>query len=295
MSGMHPWVLVSPAVFAGATLSLVCLALHLEIAPGALAGQESLRQDAYGRFLQMMESGVRNSFVNRDFKISWTGVRDGALVDVHISKGGRDAIDAAVQARRDGQAAPPRTPDANEEEVQEIHAATANLRRNLAGNSLVFDLQDVTHVVQQGDRLFPSRMASWTFEAPVSRLLDLRAGLPNRRALSYVDLLFRVHRWGDRNETGRLAAAEAWSRIALGFAPLCFALCAVPLALLVGKGSRGTAAVLGLGVAIVFFALWEVGGVLAGKGSLPAAPASLGGNVVLAITGLVLLRAVGRR
>lgn len=281
MAGIHPWVLVSPGIFAGTALSLAALVLHLQVAPAALAGQDEFRRDAYGRFVQMMESGVRDSFVNRDFKISWGSVKDGVLQDVHISKGG---VDEHRVAPRGGRV---------DEPVQEIRAATAELRRDAEDRALEFVLRDASVLLRQGEHWTVSRMDSWTFSVPVSDLLDLHTDLPNRRALGYGDLLFREFRWEDK-EPGRLAATETWGRVGLGLAPLCFALCAIPLALLFGKASRTGAAVLALGVTLVFFVLWQAGGSMAGAGRVPVAAGCLAGNAVLAGAGLVLLRKVAR-
>ncbi len=271
MSGIHPWALLSPGVCAGAALSLACLVLQGSLAPAALAGQDGFRMDVYKRFVQLVEGGGRSSFGNGDFKISWRSVESGALRDVHISKGGiRDA------------------------ESQEIHAGSAVLQRDAQGRVLVFALRDVTVVSGSANDWVPARFDEWTFSVSASELLDARTGLPHRRALDYPGLLFRSHRW-PRTETGMLARVEMFSRAALGFAPLVFALAGIPLALLLGRGSRAAAGVLAFGVALAFFLLWQAGEATAVRGSLPIPVALLGGDVLLSAGGLGLFALFVRR
>ena len=272
MAGIHPWALVAPGVFAGAALSFVCLLLQGSLAPDALAGQDRVRQDIFQRFVEIVERGARNSFLNRDFKISWKGVEDGELVGVHISKGGMGSRDA-----------------------QEIHAERAVLKKDASGRTLLFSLKRGLWIAGDGGSWTVTRFDSEiTYTVSAIDLLDARLGFPSFRSLTYRDLAFRVFRWPPGDETRLRAERELYGRIAIAISPLAFALCAIPLALLLGKGSRAAAAVLAFAVAIAFYLLWEVGNGMAGR-TLHAAPALLASDAVLfAVGGALLARAVRR-
>ncbi|MHC4925219.1 MAG: LptF/LptG family permease [Planctomycetota bacterium] len=272
MAGIHPWVLVAPGVFAGALLTWAGLHLHGTIAPNALARQNSMRKDIYRRFTEIIERGARSSFTNRDFKISWASVEDGELVDIHISKGGLYS-----------------------EDYQEIHARRGVLKKDAEGQTLVFSLRDLVQVHGGKEQWNALRSEDFTFAVSAPDLLDVRTGTPKARTLAYDELLFRMLRWPKKTGVHRLMAREVFGRLALSLSPLIFALCGIPLALLVGKGSRAAAAVLAFGVALVFYLFWQAGSTLAGNGDLPPAVAMLSGDTVLLVVGVLLLRKVVRR
>jgi lipopolysaccharide export system permease protein len=273
MAGIHPWAVAAPGVFAGLALSFFCLDLQGNLAPAAIAGQDNLRGDVYRRFLEIVQRGERNGFVSRDFKISWGGVADGDLLDLHVTRGGAPGT-----------------------EVQEIHAARGVLQRDPSGGILVFTLQDAVVVTKQpGKPPTATRGSGLTFAIQASDLLSVQGGIAKPRALTYGQLLFRIFRMqpgaGARVEMER----EIFGRASIALAPLCFAFCGIPLALLGGRGSRAAAAVLAFAVALAFFVLWQAGNSLASNGVLSPGPAMLAGNAILLGAGALLLRVVVRR
>ncbi|MCK6482018.1 MAG: YjgP/YjgQ family permease [Planctomycetaceae bacterium] len=272
MAGIHPWAVAAPGVFAGAVLSFFCLDLQGHLAPAAVAGQDALRGDAYAQFLELVERGARNSFTHRDFRISWDGVERGELLGLRISRGGLEGGEA-----------------------QEIHARRAVLQRDASGRILVFTLKEFLLVTSDGTRRASSRGASTTIAIPAEELLAVRGSAAKPRALTYEELLFRRARLPEGSERWREMDLEIFGRISVALAPLCFALCGIPLALLVGKGSRAAAAVLAFGVAVAFYVAWQAGNGLAKSGALPAAPAMLAADVLLAAAGVVLLRKAALR
>jgi lipopolysaccharide export system permease protein len=272
MAGIHPWAVAAPGILAGAVLSFFCLELHGRLAPAAVAGQDSLRGDVFARFLEIAERGERNGFAHRDFKISWTGVQDGELRDLHISRGGLT------------------TP-----ETQEIHAARGILRRDPSGALLVFTLKDFLLVSGEPGRRVATRGETWVFAVPAAELLAVQGRAAKPRALTHEDLLFRIFRVPPESVVHRDLQKELFGRLSLALSPLVFALCGIPLALLVGRGSRAAAAVLAFGVGVAYFVLWQAGSSLAAGGSLPPAPAMLAGDAVLGVAGALLLRAAVRR
>jgi lipopolysaccharide export system permease protein len=272
MSGAHPWALVAPAVFAGAVLSFAALLLHADIAPRAAEAQWRLREDVHRRFVEILERGGRDSFVHKDRRISWTGVKDGALEGLHISHGGLD-----------------------DTRVHEIHAPRGVLGRDPTGRTLVFRLENALIVSGEGSEWVSTRFPSITFTVSSGELFPNRTGRPDARLQEWGTLLFTASRWPADTAPGLAARVEVASRLALSLSPLAFALCAACLALRVGKGTRAAAAVLSLGVALAFFVLWQVGKTLAAKGSVPPGPALLASDAVVLLAGAWLYRGVARQ
>jgi lipopolysaccharide export LptBFGC system permease protein LptF len=272
MAGVHPWALVAPAVFAGAALSFAALLLHADIAPRAAQAQWRMREDVHRRFVEILERGARNSFVHRDFRISWTGVEGGALADLHISRGGL-----------------------REENAHEIHARRGVLRRDAAGRTLAFTLEDALIVTRRDGAWYPARSSSVTYTISAEDLLVARPGRPDARLQDWRTLLFAASRWPEGSAPRLSARVELASRLALSLSPLVFAFCAAPLALRVGKGSRAAAAVISLGVALAFFLCWEFGKTLAQKGTVPPFPALLAADALVLAAGAWLYRGVARQ
>ena len=273
MAGIHPWSIAAPGVFAGAVLSFFCLDLQGNLAPAAIAGQDTLRGDVHGRFLEIIERAERNSFTATSFKISWAGVADGELAGLHISRAGS-------------------APD----DFMEVHAERGALQKDPTGGVLVFHLKDYVWIRgEAGRRPWSTRGSGISFSIPASELLGIQGATTKARALPWKDILFRMFRMPPGSEVRGDFLREALGRVAIALAPLCFALCGIPLALLVGKGSRAAAAVLAFGVALAFFVLWQLGQNIAAGGSVPAEIAMFTANGVLAAAGAVLFAVVVRR
>jgi lipopolysaccharide export system permease protein len=272
MAGVHPWAVAAPGVFAGAILCFACLELEGELSPAAIAGQDSLRGDVYRRFMELIERGERNRFTVNDFKISWTEFREGRLGDLHISKG-----------------------DSGSPDFQEVHAARGSLSRDASGRVLVFTLEDFLLVHSGAGKRLTERGARKVFSIAASDLLAVQGTIAKPRALTYRQLLFRAFRLPPGAEARNDMLTEVFGRIARSLAPLVFALCGVPLALLVGRGSRSAAAVLAFAVAVAYFVVWEFCDSLAGSGRVAPWTAFLGGTAAMAGAGLALLAAVVRR
>jgi hypothetical protein len=272
MAGIHPWAIASPGVFAGAVLSFFCLGLWGNLAPAAVAAQDDLRGDVYRRFLELVEHSEKSSFTGRELKISWDGVEGGDLVGLHISRAAADS-----------------------EGALEIHAARGVLRRDPSGRVLVFDLRDFTWTAFGQGRPSSSRGEGISFAISASDFLGVQGMVAKPRALTCDELLFRAFRMGPKTEVYNDMMREFLGRVSIALAPLCFALCGIPLALLVGKGSRAAAAVLAFAVAMVFFLVWQAGDSLAANGAAPIAVAKFAGNGLLVAAGAVLLRLAVRR
>ncbi len=273
MAGIHPWAIAAPGVFAGAVLSFFCLDLQGNLAPAAVAGQDSLRFDVHGRFLEVIERAERNSFTASNFKISWAGVEEGELSGLHISRAG---------------AAPG--------EFMEVHADRGALQKDPTGAVLVFHLEDYVWIQgEEGRRPWSTRGSGLSFSIPAEELLGIQGGATKPRALGNEALLFRLFRVAPGTPLHGEFQREILGRIAIALGPLCFALCGIPLALLVGRGSRAAAAVLAFAVALVFFVLLQAGSSAAASGALPAVPAMFGANAVLAAAGAGLFALVVRR
>ena len=112
-------------------------------------------------------------------------------------------------------------------------------------------------------RQVATRGDSWVFAIPASELLVVQGGYAKPRALGHEDLLFRMYRSSPGSEARRGFERELFGRLALSLAPLVFAACGIPLALILGKGTRAAAAVLSFGVAVAYFVLWQFGSSLA--------------------------------
>jgi lipopolysaccharide export system permease protein len=267
MAGIHPWAVAAPGVFAGAVLSFFCLGLWGNLAPAAVAAQDDLRGDVYRRFLELIEHSEKSSFTGRDVKVSWSGVEGGDLVGLHISRSA---------AGSDG--------------ALEIHAGRGSLRRDPSGRVLVFDLRDFVWTTFGQGRPSSSRGGGISFAIAATDLFDVQGTIYKSRALDGDELLFRAFRQDVKSEHYNVMMREFLGRVSIALAPLCFALCGIPLALLVGKGSRAAAAVLAFAVAAVFFLVWQAGDALAASGSVPIAAAKFAANVLLVGAGAVLLR-----
>lgn len=265
MAGIHPWSIAAPGVFAGVAVAFACLHLQGNLAPRAIAAQDGIRTDAFRQFLEVVERAERNSFTTRDFKISWEGIEGGELRELHISRGSGPG-------------------------AQEIHAARGTLRRGEEGGVLVFTLRDFVMIGSGEGAAPPTRGTGITFVIEAADLLGLQGGIAKPRALPRSELLFRMFRLPPGSPARMEVEKELWSRASVGLSPLAFALCGIPLALLVGKGSRAAAAVLAFGVALAYFVLWQVGNGLATAGTLPPAPAMLAGPAILGAAGIVLFR-----
>jgi len=273
MAGIHPWAVAAPGIFAGAVLSFFCLDLQGNLAPAAIAGQDGLRGDVHGRFLEIIERAERNSFTARDFKISWAAVEDGELAGLHISRTG-----------------------AVPEDFMEVHAERGALQKDPTGAVLVFHLKDYVWIRgEAGRRPWSTRGSSVSFSIAAAELLNIQGGVAPPRALRYRELLFRIFRRQPGSAERKDLERYLYGRISTSLAPLCFALCGIPLVLLVGKGSRSAATLLALGVGLLFIVLWRVGDSVAAAGTLPPMVAVFGGNAVLAGVGAVLFGFVVRR
>jgi lipopolysaccharide export system permease protein len=272
MAGMHPWAVIAPGVFAGIVLSFFCLDLWGNRAPAAIAGQDDLRGDVYLRFLELVERSGKNSFTGRELKISWAGIEGGELKDLHISRGAGSS-DGAL----------------------EIHAGRGVLQRDPTGGVLVFDLHDFVWVTFGPGRPSSSRGGGIAFAISASDLLGVQGSVAKPRALTFEELLFRAFRMPPKSEVRNEMEREILGRISISLAPFCFALCGIPLALLVGRRSRAAAAILAFAVAIAFFVAWQAGNSMAANGAAPLPLAMFAGNIVLAVAGAGFLRAVVRR
>jgi lipopolysaccharide export system permease protein len=286
MGGLHPWRAIAPAVALGAVLSIFTVWLNTDALPWAVLGKREILRDQLAQLIRAIEEG-NTTTVNpsKGFHLSSASrASDGAFVDAHISIAPR---------RKKGGTPQPTTAGADLSKGGEIRAERAWLFYDEAGDALVLRLQDALWV--QDDVTI--EVAENTIAVALDSLLDAspREEAKKTAHMSASELSYRIARGSPDEERLRGWQAELWNRIGMGLAPLVFGLLGAPLGLWSAKGSRATAFLLSLLIAMpVYYPLMRVGENLAVEGTLPAPVALLGADIVLAATGLWFLGKVVR-
>lgn len=283
MGGMHPWHVVAPAALAAACLSCFVVRLNTDVIPYATLAKKEIARGQIRQILARVDDPTREDLQFNDFTMSWSGRDERGLKDVLISW---------TALREDGPGAP---------SVRVPYRARASRGRvdasRLGQDLLVLDLDDFEMQDRKGDQVTYVRETN----RQVALDLDDVLGTPPSKKSKGIDemsssqLRYRAARLddvlaaapgapeGDAVAYLRKLRSEYWKRIAMGIAPLAFALVGAGLGLSGRRGTRMAAMVTAVVVALpVYYPLLLVGENLALSGKLAPALALNVCNVVLA-------------
>ena len=292
MGGIHPWNAVAPAILAASVLSVGTLWLNADVNPRMTLLKKSVARREVEQLLRAIQEPSVTRLQLGELEMSWAG-REAAPHKVVLKslkvgeepEGGGERVIRAYQ----------------------LQARRARLSlHDEPRMQLVVDVEDARMPVEDATGRTVMTVRSAPIGIDLDRLVGVSPLLSSKGAdeMRAEELYYRMHRLSaaaERNRTSsemkqyRRFAAEYWRRIALGLSPLAFTLIGVPLGLLSARGSRWTAVVIALGIALpVYYPLFLLGENLAKSGTLPIALALNLPNVALGATGLVLLRRVVR-
>ena len=280
MGGVHPWHAVAPAVVVGAVLSMGTVFLNTDVLPWAELGQREILKDQVQRIITALEEGSATVVpLGKASGLSAEGRdADGAFRAARISTGGGE------EGRRAG--------PVGLFSGGEIVARRAWLWLDDERDALIIRLQDAVSV--QGD--VTVEFDDTTIAVDLDRLVgaSAREEAKSESLMTAEELRYNMARPSPDDVQNLEYAAELWHRIAMGLAPLVFGFLGAPLGLWSARGSRGSAFLLALVVALpVYYPLLRLGENLAREGTLPPAPALLLGDVLLlAAGGWFLVRVV---
>ena len=243
--GLSTWQIVSPVVFAGAALSLVCLLIHYEIAPEsryarrvALVSVDELDP------MDLLDEGRFVSFPGLEIWI--TRKRGNQIEDVEIY----DLDD-------DGK--PTQTIRARNGEIRVIEEAK-RMRVSLNDVQIQYpdpdSPQDLTraHVIDMDAYAFDLNYAEKMRGGPPARnIKDMRA-LQLIRAIRDPDRDFPHHSPHRREEVRMRALVQTHKRLGLSMACLGFVLIGIPLGMTNPRRESHAGIPIGLGMVIVFYA-----------------------------------------
>ncbi len=287
MGGLHPWHAVAPAIALGAVLAIFTVWLNTDALPWAVLGKRAVLRDQLAQLIRAIEEGATTTVNPNDgFQLSSASrAADGAFVDAHITisprrsrraeGGGGSAV--GIDLARGG----------------EIRADRAWLFYDEPGDALVLRLENALWM--QDDITI-----EWdvnTIAVSLDALLDASPHEEAKRSsqMSATELAYRIERGSPDPARLRGWQAEFWWRIGMGLAPLVFGLLGASLGLWSARGSRASAFLLSLVIALpVYYPLMRLGQNLAESGVLPAPVALLGADAVLAATGTWFLVKVVR-
>ncbi len=276
MGGMHPWQAIVPAILLGAVLSLGTLWLNSDVLPWATLGKKEVVRDQIQQLIRALERGASTKLTLGDSFLMSAERResDGAFKDVQITFRGKADESGKKKGSADPLAGGP----------FDLRAERAWLWLSEDGELLNIRLEKLRSV-RQDTRLTQE-------EGRLAIELDqLVSASPREKAkdedqMTGEELLYRLARGSPNAELVREWEAEYWRRIAMGFAPLFFGLLGAPLGLFSARGSRASAFLMGLVVALpVYYPLLRLGENLAIGGVLPAPIAMMLGNALLAVAG----------
>ncbi len=288
MGGLHPWHAIAPAVALGGILAVFSVWLNTDVLPWAKLEQRRVARDHLLTLVQALEDGTKTTIEAGDsFHLSAAErAPDGAFVNVVISI-------APAKVRADGRKK--RTgglPDALSGGGI-VRADRAWLFYDAETDALVMRLE---HVQFPADGLMVE-MAENTIAIALDMLLDTSPleEAKKRSTMSAAELGYRMRRGSTKRDVVLEWEAEFWRRIAMGLAPFAFGLLGAPLGLWSARGSRASAFLLALVIALpVFYPLLRFGQGLAESGQLPAPVALLGADAALVVAGLWFLARVVR-
>ena len=285
MGGLHPWTAVAPAVALGAVLAIFSVWLNTDVLPWAVLGKREILRDQLAQLIRALDEGSTTTVNPSDSFLLSSASRsdDGAFVDAHITvaprkhRGAPGGNAAGVDLAGGG----------------EIRAERAWLQYDELDDALVLRLQNALWI--QGD--VTVEMAENTIAVSLDNLLDASPREEAKRTsqMSANELSYRIARGSPEFSKVLEWKAEFWQRIGMGIAPLVFGLLGAPLGLWSARGSRASAFLLALVIALpVYYPLMRVGESLAEEGKVAAPIGMLGADVVLACTGLYFLIQVVR-
>ncbi len=285
MGGINPWNAVAPAICAAAFVSFGTLWINTDLNPTLTsAKKEVLRGQIREGVERMHRPGVTHVRWGDDMEMSW-GDRDG--------DGFLQVLLTWTTSEKD-----PKT-GAKVPMTHRAWARRATVRMTAdPPPRLVITLEDARIPAEDGSggTTFVARSVPIVYDPGEETSLTWDKGRDEMRAS---ELYYHIERLSKTLGADRRSdewhsyfkfTGEYWRRIALGMSPFAFALLGAPLGLVVKRGSRTTALVIALLVALpVYYPLLLIGDDLASKGALPPALALNLGNLVLAVTGVVLV------
>lgn len=291
MGGIHPWHAAAPAFLLGAVLTLATVELNTEVIPFATLAKKVIARVEIRELLRAVDDPDRDELRVGDMRMSWHGRDQRGLIDVRLSCPiDRTAGDGTtVQGKQD------------------LHAARGRVDVDkLDPDLLVFDLDDVESERKEGGGVTYLREGN----LKVALSLEELAGAPPDRKSKGLDemdaaqLHYRIRGLRESGTGGltrvnldylRRLETEYWKRIALGLAPIVFALVGAALGLAGGRGNRMAAFLTAVVVALpIYYPLLLWGQSLSRAGSLPAPLATNLANIVLISAGLWKLGRVFR-
>lgn len=267
LSGVHTGRILSPAIFFGLVLCGLSWIVHEHAAPAAHYARRRLVRESVVALLKLPPPGPQRFSIG-PYKLSYADYREGRMERpalVKYNRDGREVEYYALQGRiQIEEGRPPRL--VLSRPTARHHDAGGNVAQITADGDVPVDLEiaEVYQTDKGPDDM--TRLELWDFHARVSD--------PRKR---------------------RAALLTLHSRTAQAAAPLLLVLVAVPIGILVKRGSR----LAGLGAAlpplILYFVAFFVFQGIGDKGRIPPAAAAWAPNGILLAVALALLAGVFRK
>lgn len=242
--GLSTWQIVSPVIFAGAVLSLICLLIHVQIAPESrFARRKALVSVDELDPLDLLDEGRFVRFPNLEIWI--TRKRGNQLEDVEIYKLNEDGEPIQTIRARKGSI----------EVFEDLQRMRVTLRTVQIQHPDPDAPQDMTraHVID---------MESHAFDLDYQELMKNNQptrNIKDMRALQLVSVIYDVdtHFKGlselRREEIRMKALVETHKRVGLSMACLSFVVLGIPLGMTDRRKESHKGIMIGLGMVIVFY------------------------------------------
>jgi len=258
--GVSPGRLIGPVLAVGCLGTLGGLALSLQVVPATLAAREALLiRSTLEQPGSLLRAGVVRRFGER------------RLSALEASSRGDDLRGVMLHA---------------DDLDETFFSESATLRVPEPGKILV-TLRDGVIVSHAGQRAQLVRFKSFSTELEGKQDIGKPEGEEGRFAGAPTEAL-----WGATAETPkdyRAMRTELARRFSIPFAALALTWLAVPLALTLGSGTRGSGGIVGLGVTVVYYGLLQASNGLLKFPDVPVAAAAWLPNISALIGGAVLM------
>jgi len=271
-SGIHPFVILPPALFLGVACACLTLYIHNDLVPRADYMRKSLLNEA--NLMKMLRARIEQS--NRTYSLvgwdlAWHGEDSAPGSDILL----KDVTfrQKSEEGKGEGELG---TADSAELHV-EGGLIVVNLKgvRSLRGRST--SVAEVTHSFTLSDSSTPLQ-------------------LQHRTGAELIDLVRRIKRQGHGWFHEAEVVAHLHERLALSMACVVFVLLGVPVAMIFRASNRTVAFSLAFAIVIVFYyPMTLIGRSLATREVVDPAIAMWSGNALLSILGITLLMFVVRR
>jgi lipopolysaccharide export system permease protein len=274
-AGISPATMVRPVLAAAATLALCAVLATDQMAPIAAARLRDAKRNIVHQLQTSFRSGLSDLDLGGHGRISFESFRDGEFLDVCLEWTHEDQKHF-IRARR----------------------GLISVTEDGIVNLTLKDGRD-SMPISTGEGEAHLRFAGVTVSVSLDDLTGLAGRARRRNDMQAWELAYVGRRGVERGSSARVTSASAMEelarRTALAGSAFFFAFVGIPLGVLSAKGGRVGAFLGALApVLLVYFPLVIGGSNMARAGRLPAYPALWAGNVVLLVTGLVLLRRVVR-